>query len=276
MYSSPRSRPNEAPTAATLSVLGPGLPVSTRVASKKEKVVSKRRLVFEPDAYDQLPDKPFCFAAGQSAGDLSAQVYIHLTGCETRNETLSGQLRCGMHSTNGGSMTIRPSVPNMHVPRSFTLHLVWRLPVSGWQPAVRWQGFPISDMSAFPWRIWGGGFFATVDVLAIFRSAPRIGVVTLVAAVDFGQLAATLIMDATCAFGLVAREITPTRILLVVMVTGGLPVSGFSSERLAPNRFVRVCLRWPALTGLTAQVNLSDMRCSELLHFRSYPVRLAQ
>lgn len=93
--------------------------------------------------------------------------------------------------------------------------------------AIRGQGFTVPDTSAFPWWIWVGGFLGTVYVLAALWSVPKIGVVTLVAAVVFGQLMAALIMDATGAFGLVAREITPMRILAVGMVMGGLLVSRY-------------------------------------------------
>lgn len=93
--------------------------------------------------------------------------------------------------------------------------------------AIRGQGFTLPDTSAFPWWIWIGGFLGTVYVFAALWSVPKIGVVTLVAAVVFGQLAAALVMDATGAFGLAAREITPMRILALAMVMGGLLVSKF-------------------------------------------------
>jgi transporter family-2 protein len=93
--------------------------------------------------------------------------------------------------------------------------------------AIRGQGFSMPDTSAFPWWIWIGGCLGTVYVFAALWSVPKIGVVTLVAAVVFGQLMAALIMDATGAFGLVAREITPMRLLAVAMVMGGLLVSRY-------------------------------------------------
>jgi transporter family-2 protein len=47
----------------------------------------------------------------------------------------------------------------------------------------------------------------------------------VVAAAVFGQLMAGIVIDAIGAFGLEARAISPTRILAVVLVMGGLLLS---------------------------------------------------
>jgi transporter family-2 protein len=52
-----------------------------------------------------------------------------------------------------------------------------------------------------------------------------LGVVTLVAALIFGQMAAALVIDATGILGMAVREVTPTRIAAAVMVLGGLILS---------------------------------------------------
>jgi transporter family-2 protein len=54
---------------------------------------------------------------------------------------------------------------------------------------------------------------------------PKLGVLTVVAAAVFGQLMAGIVIDAIGAFGLEARAISPTRILAVVLVMGGLLLS---------------------------------------------------
>ena len=91
--------------------------------------------------------------------------------------------------------------------------------------AVRGQGYAPPELSALPAWIWLGGVLGTVYVMATIWSVPKLGVLTLVAAAVFGQLAASLIIDAVGAFGLAARAISPTRILAVLMVMGGLLLS---------------------------------------------------
>ncbi|MFK7792102.1 MAG: DMT family transporter [Devosiaceae bacterium] len=93
--------------------------------------------------------------------------------------------------------------------------------------AIRGQGFIAPDISGLPWWAWIGGTLGTVYVLAALWSVPKIGVVTVVAAVVFGQLVAALIIDANGLFGLEAKAITPARVAAVVMVMGGLLLSKF-------------------------------------------------
>jgi bacterial/archaeal transporter family-2 protein len=52
-----------------------------------------------------------------------------------------------------------------------------------------------------------------------------LGVVTMVAALILGQLLAALALDATGAFGLAVREISPTRVAAVALVAAGLVLS---------------------------------------------------
>ncbi|WP_424969832.1 DMT family transporter [Dinoroseobacter sp. S76] len=80
-------------------------------------------------------------------------------------------------------------------------------------------------LAPLPWWAWTGGALGAIYVCAAAWSADRIGVVSLVAALVFGQLIAALILDAIGAFGMAAREISPTRILAVLMVAGGLLLS---------------------------------------------------
>ncbi|MEM6381782.1 MAG: DMT family transporter [Pseudomonadota bacterium] len=87
------------------------------------------------------------------------------------------------------------------------------------------RGFALPDLAEAPSWVWIGGLLGTTYVLAALWSVPRVGVVTLVAAAVLGQLLAALVIDATGAFGLEARAVSPTRIMAVVLVLGGLLLS---------------------------------------------------
>lgn len=89
----------------------------------------------------------------------------------------------------------------------------------------RQQAFGMPDISALPMWVWCGGFMGAFYVLATLWSVPKLGVLTVAAAAVFGQLAASLFIDAIGAFGLEPKAISPTRILAVVMVLGGLLLS---------------------------------------------------
>ncbi|URF46167.1 DMT family transporter [Dinoroseobacter shibae] len=82
-----------------------------------------------------------------------------------------------------------------------------------------------SAMGGLPWWAWCGGALGAVYVWAAAWSVDRIGVVTLVAALVFGQLLTALLLDAIGAFGMAMREVSPTRIAAVVLVGAGLLLS---------------------------------------------------
>ena len=76
-----------------------------------------------------------------------------------------------------------------------------------------------------PWWAWVGGALGAVYVWAAAWSVGTLGVLTMVAALIFGQLAAALALDAIGAFGLAVREISWTRIAAVGFVALGLVLS---------------------------------------------------
>lgn len=82
-----------------------------------------------------------------------------------------------------------------------------------------------AEAASAPWWAWAGGALGAVYVWAAVWSVGTLGVVTMVAGLIFGQLAAALILDATGAFGMAVREISPTRVLAVVLVGAGLILS---------------------------------------------------
>jgi transporter family-2 protein len=82
-----------------------------------------------------------------------------------------------------------------------------------------------SAISGAPWWVWVGGALGAFYVWSAVYSVSTLGVVTLMAALVFGQLAAALVLDAIGAFGLQVRAISWTRIAAVAMVAGGLILS---------------------------------------------------
>lgn len=89
-------------------------------------------------------------------------------------------------------------------------------------------GFPAAPVIAgVPWWLWCGGVFGAWYVWASLWSVAHLGVVTLAAALIFGQLLAALVIDATGMAGLAVREIGWQRIAAVVLVGAGLVMSRF-------------------------------------------------
>ncbi|WP_425091714.1 DMT family transporter [Tropicimonas sp. S265A] len=85
----------------------------------------------------------------------------------------------------------------------------------------------LSALAPLPWWAWTGGALGAIYVWAAAWSVDKIGVVSLVAALVFGQLLAALVLDAMGAFGMASREITPQRIGAVMLVAAGLVLSRF-------------------------------------------------
>ena len=76
-----------------------------------------------------------------------------------------------------------------------------------------------------PWWAWFGGTLGTIYVASSLWAVHVLGVVTMVAALILGQLLAALALDASGAFGMAVREISPTRIAAVGCVAAGLVLS---------------------------------------------------
>ena len=74
------------------------------------------------------------------------------------------------------------------------------------------------------WTLLGGVLGAWYVFTAVW-GVSSIGVVTLVAALILGQMAAAMVIDATGALGMAVREITPTRLAAAGLVAAGLLLS---------------------------------------------------
>lgn len=82
-----------------------------------------------------------------------------------------------------------------------------------------------SAMVAAPWWSWLGGLLGAFYVAVVIWGMPQLGVLSTVAALVFGQVAAALILDAVGAFGLPVQAISWQRIVAAGMILGGLVLS---------------------------------------------------
>ncbi len=87
------------------------------------------------------------------------------------------------------------------------------------------QGPALLRASSMPPVYWAGGFLGAAVVWSMLWSVPAIGVLTAIAAIVLGQLTAALVLDALGAFAAPVQAITPTRLLALAMVAGGLVLS---------------------------------------------------
>ncbi len=78
-----------------------------------------------------------------------------------------------------------------------------------------------AEVRALPWYAWTGGLYGAVFVAVAAFAAPRIGVTQFLTVAIAGQLAMALVLDRLGAFGLPRIEISPLRILGVVLVLAG-------------------------------------------------------
>ncbi len=70
-----------------------------------------------------------------------------------------------------------------------------------------------------------GGLLGAWYVLSAIWGVSSLGVVTMVAALILGQMAAAMVIDGTGALGMSVREITPQRIAATGLVMAGLVLS---------------------------------------------------
>ena len=87
------------------------------------------------------------------------------------------------------------------------------------------QGPAFLKLAHVPGWTLAGGILGAWYVFSALWGVQTLGVVTLVAALILGQMAAALIIDATGAFGMAVREITPTRLAAAGLVVAGLLLS---------------------------------------------------
>ena len=82
-----------------------------------------------------------------------------------------------------------------------------------------------ATFAAVPWWAWAGGALGAFYVWAAIWSVPRVGVVTVAAALVLGQMAAALVIDRHGLFGVPVQPVSWARLTGVVLVGGGLVLS---------------------------------------------------
>ena len=80
----------------------------------------------------------------------------------------------------------------------------------------------VADMRALPWYAWTGGLYGAIFVAIAAFAAPRIGLTQLLVVSIAGQIVMALVLDKSGAFGLPRTDITPLRIVGVVLVFAGV------------------------------------------------------
>lgn len=85
----------------------------------------------------------------------------------------------------------------------------------------------VARIGTAPLWQFAGGLLGAFYVWSVASGVASLGVVTAMAALVFGQLAAAVFIDWAGAFGISAQPVSLTRLLAVVMVGGGLVLSRF-------------------------------------------------
>ncbi|MDP3194097.1 DMT family transporter [Tabrizicola sp.] len=91
--------------------------------------------------------------------------------------------------------------------------------------AFQGQGGAFLKLPQVPAWTLVGGVLGAWYVFATVWGVASLGVVTLVAALILGQMAAAMVIDATGALGMAVREVTPTRLAAAALVAAGLLLS---------------------------------------------------
>ena len=91
--------------------------------------------------------------------------------------------------------------------------------------AITGQAGAFLKLGAVPgWMLCGGVLGATY-VLSATWGVSQLGVVTMVAALVLGQMAAAMVIDATGVLGMAAREVSLQRVMAAGLVAAGLVLS---------------------------------------------------
>lgn len=81
---------------------------------------------------------------------------------------------------------------------------------------------PVSHIHGTPWWVWTGGILGALYVALALVLVTKLGSGVLFSAVVLGQMIAALLIDQFGLLGAVKHEITPPRVLGVVMIVSGV------------------------------------------------------
>lgn len=85
----------------------------------------------------------------------------------------------------------------------------------------------IARVATLPKWLLLGGALGAFYVWAALWSVPILGVLTTITVLILGQMVAALLLDYIGAFGLVARDLSPTRVVAALLVAGGVILSRY-------------------------------------------------
>ena len=80
----------------------------------------------------------------------------------------------------------------------------------------------LARLGDVPWWVWIGGLLGAFYVASSVVTAPKLGAVTLAAAIVFGQTLASVLVDQFGWVGFKEHHASPARLLGVVLVAGGV------------------------------------------------------
>lgn len=93
--------------------------------------------------------------------------------------------------------------------------------------ALSGEAGAIARVATLPKWLLLGGALGAFYVWAALWSVPILGVLTTITVLILGQMVAALVLDYIGAFGLVARDLSLTRILAALLVAGGVILSRY-------------------------------------------------
>ncbi len=96
--------------------------------------------------------------------------------------------------------------------------------------------FPsLSNLAGQPKWIWTGGLAGVIYITAAILVAPKLGAAGFMTAVIAGQLAASLLVDAYGLMGFSARDISPSRLIGILLVVAGVAlIQGAAFLKVSP------------------------------------------
>jgi bacterial/archaeal transporter family-2 protein len=80
----------------------------------------------------------------------------------------------------------------------------------------------LARLGDVPWWVWIGGLLGAFYVAGSIVTAPKLGAVTLVAAIIFGQTVASVLVDQFGWVGFKEHHASPGRLIGIALVAGGV------------------------------------------------------
>jgi len=91
------------------------------------------------------------------------------------------------------------------------------------------SGRSVGGIAQVPWWGWCGGFCGSLVLFSAAAASPRIGAMTMVAAMVAGQVIASAVMDGGGLLGLTTQPPTFGRIFAAILIVAGATILAFSS-----------------------------------------------